>query len=378
MDFSLTPEQEQFRDELRAWLAEHAPRDMPRGDHASFGLRRDWQRRLSEAGWVGVSWPVEYGGRGTSRTMQALVNEELARVRAPRLANDIGLEMGGPTIIAHGTEAQKQRLLRPILSAEEIWCQAFSEPEAGSDLASLRTRARRVDGGYAISGQKVWTSLAADAKWCMLLARTDPDSKAHGGLTYFLLDMGQEGVEARPIVQITGESEFNELFFDEAFVPDENILGDVGSGWSVAMTTLMNERAGIALGAQVEARSALDELTELALERGHADDPVVQDRLADLYVASEGLRLLTYRGLAEIERDGMPGPRGSLAKWQWAELNQAIGELAMDVCGADGLDPGSVWSYRYLRSRANTIEGGTTEILQNIVAERVLGLPRVR
>jgi alkylation response protein AidB-like acyl-CoA dehydrogenase len=378
MDFSPTPEQQQFRDDLRAWLADNVPGEMPRGEHAAFALRRDWQRRLSEGGWIGVSWPVEYGGRGASRTMQALVNEELARVRAPRLANDIGLEMGGPTIIAHGTPAQKERLLRPILSAEEIWCQAFSEPDAGSDLASLRTRARRVDGGFAISGQKVWTSLAADAKWCMLLARTDPDAKAHAGLTYFLLDMEQEGVEARPIVQITGEAEFNELFFDEAFVPDDMVLGEVGHGWSVAMTTLMNERAGIALGAQVEARSALDELDDLARERGHGSDPVVQDRLADLYVASEALRLLTYRGLGEIERDGKPGPRGSLAKWQWAELNQAVTELAMDLSGAEGLDPDSVWGYRYLRSRANTIEGGTTEILQNIVAERVLGLPRAR
>jgi alkylation response protein AidB-like acyl-CoA dehydrogenase len=231
---------------------------------------------------------------------------------------------------------------------------------------------------WLVTGQKVWTSAAQYAKWCMLVARTDPETRAHAGLTYFVLDMKQPGVDFRPIIQITGESEFNELFFDDAFIPDEHMLAGVGDGWKVATTTLMNERAGIALAAQIEARSALDELTELALARGLGDDPLVQSRLADLYVDSEALRMLTYRGLGEIERDGRPGPKGSLAKWAWAELNQGVGELAMDVCGADGLDPESLWTYRYLRSRANSIEGGTTEILQNIVAERVLGLPRAR
>jgi alkylation response protein AidB-like acyl-CoA dehydrogenase len=376
MDFSLTTEEVRLRDELRAWLADNAPGEVPAGDQASFDLRRQWQRKMFDAGWVGLSWPVEYGGRGTSRSMQAIVNEELARVRAPRLANNIGLEMGGPTIIEHGTPEQKERWLRPILSAQEIWCQAFSEPEAGSDLASLRTRARRVDGGWAVTGQKVWTSLAADATWCMLLARTDPDSKAHGGLSYFILELDQPGVDYRPIIQITGESEFNELFLDGAFIPDDHLLAGVGEGWKVATTTLMNERAGIALNAQIEARSALDELNDHALERGLGDDAITQKRLAELYVDSEGLRLLTYRGLGEIDREGRAGPRGSLAKWQWAELNQAVGELAMDVCGADGLDPDGLWTYRYLRGRANSIEGGTTEILKNIVAQRVLGLPR--
>src|SRR4051794_2468937 len=378
MDFSPTAEQARLRDALRAWLAENVPADVPRGDQASFELRRRWQRQLHEAGWMGVSWPAEYGGRGATRLEQAIVNEELARARAPRPANNIGIEMGGPTIIAHGTEAQKQRLLEPILSGEEIWCQAFSEPDAGSDLAAVRTKARRVDGGFRVSGQKVWTSLAHEARWCMLLARSDPDSIAHRGLTFFVLDMQAEGVTTQPIVQITGEAEFNELFLDDVFIGDDHVLGEVGQGWTVALTTLMNERAGIALDAQVDARVALEELTELVVERGAGDDPLVQDRLARLYVDSEALRLLTYHGIGEIEREGRPGPRGSLSKWQWAELNQAIGELAMDVCGADGLDPDSLWAFRFLRARANSIEGGTTEILQNIVAERVLGLPRNR
>ena len=378
MDFSLTSAELRFRDELRTWLADNRPPQMPLGDQASFELRRAWQRELWEAGWMGVAWPEEYGGRGGTRMDHAIVLEELARARAPRPANQIGMEMGGPTIIAHGTEEQKQRWLKPMLAADEIWAQAFSEPDAGSDVAAIRTKATRVDGGWSVTGQKIWTSLAADAKWCMLLCRTDPEQKSHAGLSFLILDMEADGVEVRPIVQITGEAEFNEVFLEEAFVPDEHVLGDVGQGWTVALTTLMNERAGIALSAQVEARAALDELTELVDENGKRDDPLVQDRLADLYVGAEALRLLTYRGLGEIERDGKPGPRGSLAKLQWADLNQAIGELAMDVCGPAGLDPQSPWGYHWLRSRANSIEGGTTEILQNIVAERVLGLPRLR
>ncbi len=368
----------ELRDELRAWLADNPPGVAPQGDQASFEFRRNWQRRMFDAGWVGISWPVEFGGRGASLAHQAIVTEELARIRAPRVANTIAIEMGGPTILAHGTEAQKARLLRPILSAEEIWCQAFSEPGAGSDLAALKTRARPVDGGFAVTGQKVWTSLAKEAKWCMLLARTDPDTKGHRGLTFFAMDMEQDGIEARPIVQITGESEFNELFLDDVFIPSEHVLGDVGGGWTVALTTLMHERAGIALGSQVDLRVTLDELTELVSVRGLDQDALLQDRLGGLYASAEALRLLTYRGLGEIERDKRAGPRGSLAKLQWAEVNQAVTELAMDVCGADGLDPDSIWSYRFLRARANTIEGGTTEVMQNIIAERVLGLPRYR
>jgi alkylation response protein AidB-like acyl-CoA dehydrogenase len=378
MDFSFSPSELAFRDELREWLAGNHPGESPRGDQASFAFRREWQRRLHEAGWMGVSWPREYGGGGRSRTEQAIVNEELARAHAPRPANTIAIEMGGPTILAHGTEEQRQRLLEPILSGQEIWCQAFSEPQAGSDLAALRMRADEVPGGFSVTGQKVWTSLAREARWCMLLARTDPAATGHRGLTYFVLDMEAAGIEVRPIVQLTGETEFNELFLEDVFIPRDAVLGEVGDGWTVALTTLMNERAGLALAAQVDVRVSLDELTGLAARTGHAEDPLVQDRLAGLYIKSEALRLLSYRGLSEIERDGRPGPRGSLAKWQWAELNQAVSELGMDLCGAEGLDPDSVWGYRFLRARANSIEGGTTEVLQNIVAERVLGLPRHR
>jgi alkylation response protein AidB-like acyl-CoA dehydrogenase len=378
MDFTMTAAEREFRDELRGWLAENPPGVAPMGDEASFSFRRDWQRRMYDSGWVGIHWPREYGGRGGTSVELAIFNEELGRSGAPRFANTIAIEMGGPTIIAHGTRAQKERLLEPILSAEEIWCQAFSEPDAGSDLASLRTRADRVPGGFRITGQKIWTSLAHQARWCMMLARTDPDSRGHSGLTYFVLDMHQDEIEPRPIVQATGESEFNELFLDGAYVSDDQVVGEVGLGWRVAITTLMNERAGLALAAQVDVRRALDEAKRQVVRSGRTDDALVMDRLADLHVKAEGLRLQTYRGLSEIERSGAPGPSGSLAKLQWATVNQAVAEFAIDLLGPDAVGATSPEMYRYLRSRANSIEGGTTEVLKNIVAERVLGLPRSR
>lgn len=378
MDFSMTAAELRFRDELRGWLEANDAGPPPLGDEASFEFRRAWQARMHAAGWVGVHWPPEYGGRGASPIEQAIFNEEIARARAPRFANTIAIEMGGPTIIAHGSEEQRQRLLEPILSAEEIWCQAFSEPDAGSDLAAVRTRARRVDGGWLVNGQKVWTSLAHEARWCMLLARTDPDSRSHRGLTYFVLDMRQDGVQPRPIVQLTGEQEFNELFLEDAFVADEQVVGEVGQGWRVAVTTLMNERSGLALAAQVDVRRALEGLKRVIFEHGYDADPAVQGRLADLHIKAESLRLLTYRGLADIERDGMPGPKGSLGKLQWAAVNQGITEFALELAGPDGIGAEAPEAYRYLRARANSIEGGTTEVLKDIVAERVLGLPRGR
>jgi alkylation response protein AidB-like acyl-CoA dehydrogenase len=378
MDFTLTEAEQSFRDELRGWLEANFAGEVPSGDEASFAFRRDWQSRMYKAGWVGLHWPEEYGGRGASPMELAIFNEELGRSGAPRFANTIAIEMGGPTIIAHGTEAQKRRYLEPILSAEEIWCQAFSEPDAGSDLASLRTRAERVPGGFRITGQKVWTSLAHEATWCMMLARTDPGSVAHRGLTYFVMDMRQEEVETRPIVQATGEREFNELFLHGAFVSDDQVVGEVGHGWRVAITTLMNERAGLALAAQVDVRRALEDVKKLMIRQGFAHDPIMQSRLADLYIQAEGLRLQTYRGLSEIERTGVPGPSGSIAKLQWAAVNQGIAEFAVDMAGSAGVVEGSPEGYRYLRSRANSIEGGTTEVLRDIVAERVLNLPRHR
>jgi alkylation response protein AidB-like acyl-CoA dehydrogenase len=384
VDLTLSPAEEAFRDELRAWLDSNNPGHEPEGDEAGFDFRRRWQRTLNDAGWAGVAWPKEYGGRGATLVESAIFNEEVVRSRTPQMANVLGLAMGGPTVIAHGTEEQKQRYLPAILSAEEIWCQGFSEPESGSDLASLKTRAVRDGDEWVVTGQKVWTTLAHQAKWCMLVARTDPDAPKHKGLTYFLMDMEQEQVGVRPLVQITGEAEFNELFIEEARIPNANIVGGEGNGWAVAITTLMHERATLAFGLQVAVQITLRELIEKAREsRGRngstaSDDPVIRQRLAQLLIESEVLRLNAYRGLTAIMRDGVPGPEGSLGKWHWSEVNQSLTELAMDIAGPHAMLNEDEWTYRFLRARANSIEGGTTEILKNIVAERVLGLPRMR
>ncbi len=379
MDLSLTDEEQAFRDELREWIASNHPGEAPSvGDQALFEFEREWQRKLHAGGWAGVSWPKEYGGRGATLIEQAIFGAELARARAPRPANVLGLVMGGPVVIAHGTEEQKERFLEPILSAEEIWCQGFSEPESGSDLASLKTKAVKDDGGWRITGQKVWTTFAHEAKWCMLVARSDPDAAKHKGLTYFLLDMDQDEVEIRPLRQITGEAEFNEIFMEGAFVPDENVVGGEGNGWMVAITTLMNERAGLGSSAALGLAQTLDELVTLAKERGRADDPIVRDKVARLRISIEGLRLGAMRALTSTMQVGTPGPEGSIAKLQWSDTNQAMTELAVDVGGMEALERSSRWAYRFLRSRANSIEGGTSDVLRNIVAERVLGLPKLR
>jgi len=383
VDLTLSPNEEAFRDELRSFLEENHPGREPEGDEAAFTFMRDWQRTLNDAGYAGVSWPKEYGGRGVTLVEQAIFNEEVVRAQTPQVANVLGLAMGGPTVIAHGTEEQKQRYLRPILSAEEIWCQGFSEPESGSDLASVKTRAERHGDEWVVSGQKVWTTFAHHAKWCMLVARTDRDAPKHMGLTYFLMDMEQEAVQVRPLVQITGEAEFNELFLEEARIPDANIVGGEGNGWGVAITTLMHERATLAFGLQVSVQIALRELIEKARStrvdgKMASEDEIVRQRLAQLYIEANVLRLNAYRGLTQIMKTGVPGPEGSLGKWHWSEVNQALTELAMDIAGPRAMLRSDEWTYRFLRARANSIEGGTSEILKNIVAERVLGLPKLR
>jgi alkylation response protein AidB-like acyl-CoA dehydrogenase len=379
MDLTFTDTETAFRDELRAWFSENPPGEMPESDEdAAYTWRRDFQRRLADGGWAAVHWPVEFGGRGATMTQSAIFFEELARAQAPLPANVLGLLLAGPTIMSWGTPEQKERFLAPIVTAEEIWCQGFSEPEAGSDLASLKTRAVKDGDEWVVTGQKVWTSGAQYSKWCMLVARTDTEVPKHKGLTYFLMDMEQDAVQVRPLRQITGEPEFNELFIEEARIPDENVLGGVGNGWKVALTTLMNERAGLAFFLQVRLRQVLDELYSEADRRGLLDDPVVADRLGELHLKAEVLRLTAYRGLTAVERYGQPGPEGSLTKWMWSETNQQLAQLAADLIGPEALAAGGSWSYELLRSRGNTIEGGTTDILKNIVAERVLGLPKAR
>jgi alkylation response protein AidB-like acyl-CoA dehydrogenase len=379
MDLTFSAREIAFRDELRAWFAANDPGPEPQhADDAHYAWRRDFQRRLHDGGWAAPHWPVEYGGRGATLTESAIYFEELGRARAPLPANVLGLLLGGPTLMVWGTEAQKDRFLGPILSAEEIWCQGFSEPEAGSDLAALKTRAVRDGDDWIVTGQKVWTSGAQYAKWCMLLARTDGEAARHKGLTYFLLDMDQAEIQVRPLRQITGEADFNELFIEGARISAEHVVGGVGNGWKVALTTLMNERAGLAFFLQVRLRRLLDDLIDEAAARGLLDDDVVADRLGALHVKAEILRLTAYRGLTAIEKYGQPGPEGSLTKWMWSEANQQLTELAADLLGPEALMDGSRWGYELLRARGNSIEGGTTEILKNIVAERVLGLPRVR
>jgi alkylation response protein AidB-like acyl-CoA dehydrogenase len=378
VDLTLSPQEQAFRDELRAWLEENHPGDEPSGDEAGFEFRRDWQRKLAEAGYAGLSWPEEYGGRGATLIEQAIFNEEIVRAKAPQMANVLGLAMGGPVVIAHGTEEQKKRYLKPILTAEEIWCQGFSEPESGSDLASLKTKAVKSNGEWVVTGQKVWTTFAHEAKWCMLVARTDQDAPKHKGLTYFLMDMEQDAVQVRPLRQITGEAEFNEIFMEEARIPDENVVGGEGNGWTVAITTLMHERVGIGLGSAVQLKIVLGELMDDIRERGLDEDPVIRQRVAQIYIEAECIRLNASRGLTRTMKTGIPGPEGSLTKWQWSDANQALTELAMDVRGPEAPLVDENWSYRFLRARANSIEGGTTEILKNIVAERVLGLPKLR
>jgi alkylation response protein AidB-like acyl-CoA dehydrogenase len=379
MDLTFSAGELAFRDELRAWFASNDPGTEPTGDEdAHYHWRRAFQRRLADDGWAAVHWPVEYGGRGATLTESAIFFEELGRAAAPLPANVLGLLLAGPTIMTWGTPEQKERHLAPILTAEEIWCQGFSEPDAGSDLAAVKTRAVRDGSDWVVTGQKVWTSGAQYSKWCMLVARTDPDAAKHKGLTYFLMDMEQEAVQVRPLRQITGESEFNELFIDGARIPDTQVLGGEGNGWKVALTTLMNERAGLAFFLQVRMRGLLEALFAEAAASGRLDDPIIADRLGELYLKAEVLRLTAYRGLTTIEKYGQPGPEGSLTKWMWSQTNQQLTQFAADLLGPAAIEAGGKWSYELLRARGNSIEGGTTEVLKNIVAERVLGLPKAR
>jgi alkylation response protein AidB-like acyl-CoA dehydrogenase len=379
MDLSFSTHEAAFRDELREWLRVSDPGpEPPRSDpDARYVWARDWQRQLASAGYAAVQWPREYGGRGATTTESAIFFEELSRARRPLPSNYVGIGTGGATLMEWGTAEQKARFLPAILDASEHWCQAFSEPDAGSDLASLKTRAIKRGGDWIVTGQKVWTSSAQYAKWCMLLARTDSEAPKHRGLTYFIMDMEQPEVQLRPLRQITGEAEFNELFIDEARIPDENLVGGAGNGWRVALTSLMNERSSLSFFYQVQMRQLLDDMLTEAARRGMFEDPVAADKLAQLHIRAEILRLTSYRGLTAIEKHGQPGPEGSLTKWLWSDTNQQITQLAVDLFGDWALTAENTWAYEMLRARGNSLEGGTTEILKNVVAERVLGLPRI-
>ena len=381
MDLRDTSEEAAFRAEVRGWVEANLPGDLQGRRRGETGLEEllRWSRTLSDAGYAGLTWPEAYGGAGAPYTHQAIFFEELARAEAPQHIGVIGLGMAGPTIIAYGAEEQKSRYLPKILSAEEIWCQGFSEPDAGSDLAAVRTSARDEGDHFVVDGQKVWSSFAHIADWCILVTRSDPASARHAGLTYLLVDMHTPGVETRPLRQLTGESEFNEIFFTGVEVPKANVLGEVGDGWAVAMTTLLHERAtlGFALTGALEV--SVRKLVALARERA-GDDGVLRDRVAREWIELQALRLTNYRALTRLVKTGMPGPEGSGTKLHWSESNQRVAKLALELLGADSQLPGDdgYWHHLQLRSRGNTIEAGTSEILRNIIAERVLGLPRGR
>jgi len=390
VDFRDTSDEARFRSELRAWIdANKPPSDGPYAGRMDEDESREWAKKLHEGGYAGLTWPKEFGGGGAPYTHQAIFLEESARGETPEHIGVIGLGMAGPTIIAHGTSEQKTRHLGKILSGEEVWCQGFSEPGSGSDLASLGTKGQLDGDDFVVNGQKVWSSFAHIADWCILMVRSDPEAPKHKGITYLLVDMHSPGIDVRPLRQITGDPEFNEIFFSDVRVPRANVLGEINDGWRVAMTTLLHERGtlGFALTARLEV--LVRKLVATAKERRSdgvipMEDPLIRDRIAQQWIELQALRFTNYRALTSLVKTGVPGPEGSIAKLHWSESNQRLSKLALEILGPDSqLDDSNgfwngFWQYQQLRSRGNTIEAGTSEVLRNIVAERVLGLPRSR
>jgi len=394
-----TPQQEEFRADFRAWLREQlAPGWMEAveaEDDDEFERVRSesgfnplaWTRVIGTSPYAAPLWPKEYGGLSGEPWMMRVIRSELVRYRLPTVSvNLLGVGLAGPTIIEHGTEAQKERYLRKILSGEEIWCQLFSEPGSGSDLASLSTRAARDGDEWILNGQKVWTSIAQLSAFGMLLARSDPNVPKHEGLTYFILDMRSPGVEIRPLKQLTGSSEFNEVFLSDVRIPDSNRVGDVGDGWRCARTTLMNERvalSGVSIDPVSLAGGSRRDPWQALLEAvPNRSDPVVRQKLARLYIDNEVKEMTAFRASMARQRGAEPGPEGSVSKVFNAELNQRRTDFALSAKGLAGVawpsgdKQGESRQYSFLRARANTIEGGTSEVLRNQVAERILGLPR--
>jgi alkylation response protein AidB-like acyl-CoA dehydrogenase len=389
---------EDIRSEVRGWLTENFPPDwtdaIGSGDDAAFRKARvgansdDLQRLLGDAGWATPQWAPEYGGRGLGSVEAKAVAEELRRYRVPRQFNVIGLAMAAPTLLEWGTEEQKRRHLPPLARYEEKWCQLFSEPGAGSDLAGLATRAVREQGGWRINGQKVWSSMAHEATHGLLLARTDPNAPKHKGITYFILDMSLPGVEVRPLRQMTGESEFNEVFFADVLVPDEQRIGPVDGGWSVAITTLMNERSALSGAGSVSGSSIggfnAESVLRLGVERDAWGDSALRQELARVLIDSRLIKAGNERSAAARRGGGVPGPEGSITKLMAAEHNKRVQALAIAALGSsaiawgDGNDGDEVAGVvrGFLRSQANTIEGGTSEVMRNVIADRVLRLPK--
>ncbi len=387
---------EEFRRELRDWLAANIPddlrperaADLPEAERVR--RLRGWQAKLAEARWVGISWPPQYGGRGATIAEQIAYTEEMARARAPEIIGSLGIGIAGPCLIAYGTEEQCRRFPRRILTAEDLWCFGFSEPGAGSDLASLRTQALLDGDNFVVTGQKIWTTLAQYADWCMLLCRTDPTSTRRQGISCLLVDMKSPGISVRPLRQIGGQAEFNEVFFDEVRVPRENLLGELHNGWQIARAALQNERGILyVVEMQILLARARDQLLQLARERGVTADPRYRQALAEVYIGVETFRQTCRRTLNKLMRMEMPGPEASIIKLHWSELTQAMPGIGMAILGPQGLlydtpdpqagrrgDPAQWVQRAFLQAPAASIASGTSEILRGIIAMQVLGLPR--
>ena len=392
MQLSFSKEDELFREEVADWLAKNLcaedesirNRGGPGDEHSYVEERKAWERKLHEGGWTGIGWPREYGGRACTIEQQVIFNEEYARAGGPGRIGHIGETLAGPTLIAFGTEAQKQRFLPGILRGEDFWCQGYSEPSAGSDLANVKTKARfdEVSQQWLISGQKVWTSLAHESQYCFVIARTDPASIGQKGLGFFLLSMDQPGIDVRPIEQLTGTCEFNEVFFDEAICGADDIVGAPGEGWKVAMGLLGFERGVSTLGQQMLFQNEFNEVLRIARENGAAADPVLRQRIADAHVGLRIMRFNSMRMLSGGGDDGSLNREAMIYKLYWATWHRNLGKLAMDVLGAESeiLEAAPYQLNRlqslYLFTRSDTIYGGTNQIQRNIIAERALGMPR--
>ena len=395
MDFGYSAAEEQFRDEVRVWMEANVPDDLRGGKDEDLEPAERWQRgldwhqKLHEGGWVGLWWPEEYGGRGASLLEQAIFNEEMSRLGVSQGVNLSGISLLGPTLMHWGTEAQKQRFLPKILPAEHIWCQGYSEPGSGSDLASIQTRAVEDGDQFVVNGQKVWTSWAQYSDWCFVLVRTDPDAPKHKGISYILVDMHSPGVTVRPLVQINGDAEFNEVFFEDVRVPKENLVGDLNQGWMVAITTLMFERVSSSSFYRFE--KLLPQLHEVARRielngRPAIEDEAVRQQLAQFSIEAEAVKYNELRRLTRQLHGQPPGPEGSFSKILASELNMRVVDFAMELLGPYAVlakgSPFAVdqarWSYRMLSARGGTIAAGTNEILRGVIGERVLGLPKGR
>jgi alkylation response protein AidB-like acyl-CoA dehydrogenase len=389
VDFRWSAEDEAFREEVRSWLKEHLVGEYAAlgsgggpADETGWDVRLEWEKQLGEAGWIGLGWPKEYGGRGASITQQLIFNEEYAKANAPARVSFFGEGLLGPTLIAFGTEEQKQRFLPGILKCKELWCQGFSEPDAGSDLANVKTRAILDGDEWVVNGQKVWTTLAHHSDWIFAVCRTDPEAPKHKGLSFILLPMDQPGIDVKPLKQLTGSAEFNEVFFTDARTSADLVVGNINEGWKVAMGTLGFERGTAFLAQQLHFQHECEQVIDYAKKQGLSDDPIVRQKLADAWIGVQIMKYNGFRSITKMLATGSPPPEASISKLYWSHWHRHLGELEMELMGpwsevlAGPNYELEEFQSSFLLSRAETIYTGSTEIQKNIIGERVLGLPR--